>query len=367
MRKPCRIRHSLASKALIMWHCKLVHAKGKPMRKLFLIICILAIAGSGLTAASMRKEPPARSPDEIWQRCNRAVVEVLVDGRHSGSGWFARADGLLVTASHLFDARTRPVEIVSPVYGRLGVELVAIDRGHDVAVLRAPARSGGYYALPLASKLPQIGEEIWQFGAPIFRNGILQRGVIARAETGFEYYGETIGYVEVLYISGMMQGGTSGGPWLNSRGEVVGVQSGIMSLDSKPVGISYLSPVSNVVNRLLQLSDAATPTAGLAVDHLWESTPDFIKKLPAGTMGLVVTRLHKNGPAEQAGLKKRDVLLAADGKSLIRIEDLLRVVAGKKPGNTIELTTLRSDPIQTNTIKLTLDCVEHPKPAPKTM
>jgi S1-C subfamily serine protease len=88
------------------------------------------------TAGPIEAAAPALTTPEIYRRCCAAGVEVLIDGRHSGSGWFANTNGLVVTAAHLCRQPGKQVEIIPTAGGRLPVIVLAIDRGHDVAVLR---------------------------------------------------------------------------------------------------------------------------------------------------------------------------------------------------------------------------------------
>lgn len=274
----------------------------------------------------------------LYRRCQAACVEVLVDGRHAGSGWFATPDGLLVTASHLFgDATGIRIEVLSDDDTRMPATLVALDRGHDLAVLRTGSRRGSGQWLPFAHKAPVVGEEIFQYGAPLFRSGTLQVGRIGSGRTAFEYYGDLREYVEVVHVSGMMQGGTSGGPWLNARGEVVGLQSGVMSMDGRPVGIAYLVPAEFVRVLLGTMHDAQTPSLGLGVDELWQQSEEFLRKLPDGSEGLVVSVLQEDGPAAKAGLRVQDVITSVDGAKVIRIRELLRKIRAHHPGDTVLL------------------------------
>lgn len=299
-----------------------------------------------------------RRISQLYARCQEACLEVLVEGRHAGSGWFARPEGVIVTAAHIFKARQVQVEVVSPAMGRLACSVGALDRGNDVVLLRTRHPLTNAPVLPLARTVPTVGEEIFQFGSPLFRAGVLQPGRVARPDTVFEYYRDHQNYVEVVHVSAMMQAGTSGGPWVNRHGEVVGLQSGLMSLDGKPVGIAYLTPAAPIGRLLKMGQDAATPDAGFALDHLWEMDPAFIKRFPPGIQGLVASSVRSGGPAERAGIKARDVIITAEGRAVSRISDLVRLVRSRKPAGTLRLRCLRADATEPTEHTLTLDCAE---------
>jgi S1-C subfamily serine protease len=157
----------------------------------------------------------------------------------------------------------------------------------------------------------------------------------------FEFYPDRKVYVEVIHVAAMMQLGTSGGAWLDQAGNVVGLQSGVMSVDGKPLGIAFLAPAAPIRALLITLCDAETPDAGFWVDHLWERDSEFLRKLPAGSDGLVVSGVRKDGPAAQADILPDDLVIAAEGKKVIRIRELLEIIRAKKPGEQLKLTLVR--------------------------
>ena len=86
----------------------------------------------------------------VYTKVKAAAFEVLVEGHLSGSGWFATEDGLAFTAAHVIGQPGRHVEIRSKSAGRRAAEVVAVDLGHDIALLRVEKRDGGYARLPFA-------------------------------------------------------------------------------------------------------------------------------------------------------------------------------------------------------------------------
>lgn len=296
--------------------------------------------------------------ESLYRRAVDASVEVLLDGRHNGSGWFANSTGTVVTAAHLFTRSNATVEILSPRLGRLPCVLVARDVGHDLALLQTTPPLKNAPTLPFATRRPSVGDELMQLGAPIFRHALWQPGRVAKNELGFEFYGPRLGYVEIIYLAAMMQGGTSGGPWLDAKGRVVGLQSGSLSLENRPMGMAYLAPAEAIQTLLKTRRDAATPDAGLGVDHPWEMDPSYIKQLPPLSTGLVISVLRTNGPAARAGLQTRDFLLTVDERPLHRIPDLLRHIRSRRVGDAITLSAWRPTAKTTNTYTLILDCAE---------
>ncbi|HNQ89694.1 MAG TPA: S1C family serine protease [Verrucomicrobiota bacterium] len=320
-----------------------------------------ATSHAGLAALLLALAAPAllaASPKAIYRRCEAAVVEVLVDSHHAGSGWFATPEGLILTAAHLFDHRTSRVDVVTGRGSRHPCRLLALNRGDDVALLETSEPMAGSPTLLLAARPLEPGDVLFQFGAPIYRNGVLQTGRVARRTAAFEFYGPARGYVRIRHVSAMMQGGTSGGPWLDSHGRVVGLQSGTMSLDGKPVGIAYLVETGPLREILRSRRDGATPDPGLWVDHLWERDASFAARFPPGIEGLIVSGVRDAGPAARAGLKPEDLLLETDGRALLRVADLLEVIRSKRPGDPLPLRFVRGGESERRTVTLTLGNAE---------
>ncbi len=278
---------------------------------------------------------------QYYEKAKAATVEILVNGHLNGTGWIADSKGIVMTAGHVVENPDRKLEITSPSLGRKDAKLLAVDLGHDLALLGIEPRKEGYPVLKLAEKNPAPGAGVFVIGAPLYRHGVLAPGTIASAETAFEYYADR--YIEVAHISATVPRGMSGGPWLNTAGEVVGVQSGVMSQTNIPIGIAFAGPLGAMRALLERRKTAATPSLGLIAEELWTQDRKTIDRYPLKTEGLVIKFLQPDGPAFRAALKESDIIIAADGKPVRLTADLLRIVTGKQPGQPLELTILRPD------------------------
>ncbi len=258
-----------------------------------------------------------------------------------GMAWVAADDGSVITAAHLFEGPQARIELLFADNQRVTARLLAVDRGHDLALLAMNAPAPRIRPLRLARRPPSVGAEVFQFGAPFFRSGMLQHGVVAAEHIRFEFQDSITDYAETVPVAAMMQGGTSGGPWLNRRGEVVGMQSSTVSLDGKPVGVAFMAPAAAVRRLLTIRTNAATPTPGLGVDELWQQPAEYLTGVPSGAEGLVVAVVRAGGPAGRAGIRPGDLLLEANQQPLFRIADLPRLVRRHRPGEAIEFRVRR--------------------------
>lgn len=228
-----------------------------------------------------------------------------------------------------------------PGIGRTDAKLVAVDLGHDLALLSIQSRKGGYPYLKLAEILPEPGTAVYVIGAPLFRHGVLSAGTIAGAETAFEYYADR--FNEIMHVAATVPRGMSGGPWIDATGDVVGVQSGVMSQNGIPIGIAFACPLAAVRDLLQCRRSAATPTLGLIVEELCSQDRKTLDRFGLKAEGLIVKSVQADGPAARGGVKEAELIVAADGKPIRLTSDLMRLVYARQPGQAMELTLQHPD------------------------
>jgi serine protease Do len=325
-------------------------------------LCLLfAFQIAGLGAAEPGGDPAA--PGDLYARLKQASVEVLVDDHLNGSGSLIAADGLVITAAHVIGRPGVRVEVLSPVAGRRKAEVVAVDLGHDLALLRAEPRDGGYPFLPVSDALPPPGTEVYLLGTPIFRHAVLFRGTVACEEPSFEHLNP--GYVAVTTLAATAPSGTSGGPWVDRHGGLIGVQSGVMSNNGTPVGVAFAGFLGGVRRLLETRQSASTPNLGAAVEEIWQQGRDVLDRFPPRTEGLIVKVLQADGPAARGGLKQFDLIVASDGQAVRLPAELLRLVRQKKPGESVALSVLGPDGTGKREVTVTLGRLEIGWPEPK--
>jgi len=304
-----------------------------------------------LIALSLSKTAPAEEAPH--KKLQAASVEILLNGRLVGSGCVTSAAGQVLTANHVAVNDKDKLEIMSPTLGRHPAKILARDRGHDLLLLALPKRAEAYPHLVVAVAAPRVGERVWLHGAPVFRHHITLPGTIARANTAFEFYDGA--FREIQHIAALAPMGTSGGPWVNARGELIGVQSAAMSISQNHQGIAYAAPWAAVRMLLKNPRTVESATMNAAVEEIWGQAPGFIAKLPKGTRGLVARHVQSKGTAATAGLKEWDIITAIKGKPIERTDALLRLIRAKRPGQSIQLRV--TDRIGKNPRTLTVKLV----------
>lgn len=320
------------------------------MRSLACFALLSLVALAELFAAEKLPVP------KLYQQAKQASVEILVAGHHQGSGWLANEQGYIVTTAHSLSPG-KPVEILSRPYGRKQAEVVAVDLGHDLALLKIEASEQPYAFLPIAEEFPKVGATTYLFGAPLYRHQILQKGMVARDKTTFEYNQH---FVENMHIAAMVQGGTSGGAWLNEAGEVIGVQSSTLSVNSIPAGVAAVSPAKAIRRLVTSRQTENTPDLGMFIDELWIRQAETLQQFPQGTEGFIVQSLDTEGPAARAGIQSGDLVTHLNGKPQRYRDDFLFEVRKLKPGDRIKLTILQPHGAGQKEVELQLGHLEVP-------
>ncbi len=302
--------------------------------------------------------PPMSRPQiSLYDRLKSVSVEILVNDHLAGSGWIADGEGHVVTAAHVIAGDDRRLEVLTQEHGRLEAKLVATDIGRDLALLKMPAREGGYAFAPMAAKTPPAMSEVFLMGAPIFRHSVMLDGRVARNGTTYEFLPDQRTYVEAIHVSGFSPRGTSGGAWFDEHGHVIGLQSGMMIDGGSQVGVVFVIPVEPIQFLLNTKADVQTPTLGAAVEELWEQPWDFLKKYPPRTEGLVVRALDPQGALARAGLKDGDVIVTADDKPARLRDDFIRLLRSRRVGDEMKLGVLRGRDGKTDAVVVKVEAM----------
>lgn len=275
-----------------------------------------------------------------YSKLKAAAVDILIDGNLTGSATFVSENGYILTAAHLFTKKAK-FEALDHKNIRTDVELIAIDRGHDLALLKVLSDKK-YPFLKISEKNISAGDNVYHFGSAFFRRGMFQNGFVSEDSPSFEWYGGNSHHaVKVIHVSATMQPGTSGGPWVNQSGAVIGVQSGIMTINKSNSGMAYLSPLSAIKRLLKEKTSTKTSTMELVVENLWNQRPPVVANYPFKQNAVVIVNVLKEGIGEKAGLKKDDLIIALNGSKVSTTVDFFTILRATKAGGSVKLTIYR--------------------------
>lgn len=266
--------------------------------------------------------------ENLYPKILPGCVEILVGGRLDGSGVIVDKNGSVLTALHVIRKKQKTYECLSRELGRLPLTLVATYRGCDLALLSLPKRKQAYPTLHLAKRIPDEGTKVFLMGSPIFRHQLLLTGFIARRTPTFSWYDQA--FTETFPITGIAAPGTSGGPWMNDKGEVFGIQVAGVTTDRGHQGVNSVVGIKSIKKLLNAQKNIVVPTIGSAVEELWGQSPRLLEKLPNHINGLLFRQVTSNGVCAKAGIKNEDIMLSVNGKNFQRIEPFIQYIRSLK-------------------------------------
>jgi len=264
-----------------------------------------------------------------------------------GSGFFISADGYVVTNNHVVDHASE-VQVTMDDGRTLDAKIVGTDPKTDLAVLRVK-EGGNFPYVPFAAKAPRVGDWVVAIGNPFGLGGTVTAGIVSAR-------GRDIGagpYDDFLQIDAPVNRGNSGGPTFNLNGEVVGINTAIASPSGGNIGIAFAIPSDAAQKVVASLKDNGSVSRGFIGVQIQPITKDIAEAMGLKEpKGALVAETVQGGPAEKAGLKRGDTIVAVDGQAVREPKELSRRIAAIEPGKSGSLTVLRDGQERTVTIEI---------------
>jgi serine protease Do len=253
-----------------------------------------------------------------------------------GSGFVVSSDGYILTNAHVVDGATE-VNVKLADKREFKAKVVGADARTDVAVVRIDAQNLPVVKTGDPAQL-RVGEWVAAIGSPFGLENTVTAGIVsAKARTMPQE-----GYVPFIQTDVAVNPGNSGGPLFNMAGEVVGINSMIYSQTGGYMGLSFAIPIDTalkVADQLKQHGRVERGRIGVAIQPV---TPELAAAFGlAEPKGALLSSIEPGSPAEKAGLKEGDVVLAVDGKPVGEAIELARGIGEKKPGDSVRLKVWR--------------------------
>lgn len=313
---------------------------------------------------------PALTSDEainirVYQEVSPGVVNITsrvveydfffnaVPQEGSGTGAIIDNDGNIVTNYHVIEGADQ-LEVTLPDQTKWRPTLVGQDPDNDLAVIRIKAPRDKLHPVRFGdSNSLRVGQKVLAIGNPFRMHNTLTTGIVSSLGRTIRAPNGTM-FEDIIQTDAGLNPGNSGGPLLNSAGEMIGVNTMIFSPSGGNIGLGFAIPASRVKRitaDLLQYGQVRRPTLG--VSYLYTITPDLAEMLELKVEhGVHVSQVQSDGPADRAGVKggtRRvrfynqvliiggDIITAVNEKPVTSVEDLRRILDGLQPGDTINL------------------------------
>jgi len=265
---------------------------------------------------------PRQTPDEEEQQ------------RGVGSGFVLSTDGFVMTNAHVVDGADE-VYVTLADKREFKAKIIGADKRTDVAVVKIEATNLPAVRIGDVNKL-RVGEWVMAIGSPFGLENTVTAGIVSAKQR------ETGEFVPFIQTDVAINPGNSGGPLINLRGEVVGINSQILSRSGGFMGISFAIPMDEATRVADQLRATGRVVRGRIGVTIGEVTKDVAESLGLGkASGALVRSVESGGPAEKAGVEPGDIITRFDGKPVERSTDLPRFVGNTKPGTKATLQVFR--------------------------
>jgi Do/DeqQ family serine protease len=268
----------------------------------------------------------------------------------SGSGVIISPDGYIVTNNHVI-ANATNLEVTLNNNKTFKAELIGTDPNTDIALIKIEDENDFPYIPFGDSNNVKIGEWVLAVGNPFNLTSTVTAGIIsAKARDLNQFDGNTQSFIQT---DAAVNRGNSGGALVNTRGELIGINTAITSETGSYVGYSFAVPSNNarkVIEDILEYGDVQRGILGIQVGNI---SPQIIEKFGLNeTQGVFVGGIEKGSGADKAGIKKGDIIKQLDGYKVRKFADLSGYLGSKRPKDIVEVTVMRDGEIKKFPVKL---------------
>ncbi len=261
-----------------------------------------------------------------------------------GSGFIISADGYIVTNNHVVEGADK-IDVVLQDNRHLHATVVGRDPLTDIAVIRVQA--SGLPTVRLGSSdNSRIGEWVLAIGNPLNLGTTVTSGIISAKGRPLPILRESSGsrwaIEDFIQTDAPINPGNSGGPLVNLRGEVVGVNSAIASPTGYYSGYGFAVPIDlarRISDDLIRYHAVRRPALGVSITEVTPEDAEVYKL--ERIQGVVAQDFPAGSAARRAGLQQGDVIVAVDGKPILRVGQFQRVIASYHPGDRVKLDVIR--------------------------
>lgn len=279
----------------------------------------------------MPKQQPEKTPRNGRKQTPQQEEEVP---RGVGSGFIISPDGYVLTNAHVVDGADE-MYVTLTDKREFKAKIIGVDKRTDVAVVKIEGSNLPRLTIGDPNRL-RVGEWVIAIGSPFGLENTVTAGIISAKAR------DTGEYLPLIQTDVAVNPGNSGGPLINMRGEVIGINSQIYSRSGGYMGISFAVPIDEAMRVAEQLRTTGRVTRGRIGVQIGEVTKEVAESLGMQrAQGALIQRVEPGGPAEKSGLEAGDIILKFNGTNIEKSSDLPRLVGATKPGTRSTLTVWR--------------------------
>ena len=273
-----------------------------------------------------------------------------------GSGVIVSDTGYVLTNHHVIEAVDQ-IEVALADSRKVPARIVGADPETDLAVLKIEVRDAPSITFAQPDRL-KVGDVVLAIGNPFGVGQTVTLGIVSglgRSHLGIATF------ESFIQTDAAINPGNSGGALVDTKGNLVGINTAILSQTGAAAGISYAIPVSmvrKVMEQIIQKGSVTRGWVGVGVQDITKELAESFKL--ERTTGVLISQVERGGPADRAGVKLGDVLVAVNDTPLTDSIRMLNLVAALEPGSKARLRVLR----ERKTIDLTVTIGQRPKPEP---
>jgi serine protease Do len=272
-----------------------------------------------------------------------------------GSGIIVDSKGFILTNNHVVDQATRVQVQLEGDTTKYDAKVVGVDVETDLAVIKIEAPRALPYAKLGNSDGVQVGDWVLAIGSPFGLNATVTAGIVsAKDRDRSQLQTSSTQFQRFLQTDAAINPGNSGGPLVDMAGQVIGINTAIMtgsrSMGNEGVGFALPSNVAiDVYNQLVTHGHVTRGSIGITFRDDESMNPVALHSLGA-EYGIMIGSVDKDGPAAKAGLKPEDVITKVNGKPVHLDNDLVDPIARTPVGNKVEITYVRDKVAHTTSV-----------------
>ena len=261
--------------------------------------------------------------------------------RGFGSGVLISSDGYIVTNNHVIEDADE-VEVTLNDRRTYEANVVGRDPSTDIALLKIDAKNMPYVGIGDSDEL-LLGEWVLAIGNPFNLTSTVTAGIVSAKGRSLGLLNDTYRIESFIQTDAALNVGNSGGALVNTRGELVGITTAILSPNGTYAGNSFAVPVNivkKIVDDLKEYGEVQRAIIGVQIGDVDSDIAD--RENLDQVKGVVVSGITEGGAAEDAGLKENDIIVKIDNKDMDDSAHLQEYIGKKRPGDKVKLTVLRN-------------------------